>query len=80
MTERQFHDEGKLLASLAKEFVETGTEPPKDRPGLNPAFRCAQYGFLPYAPVGTSVRRATQRRGHPRAIVYKNAQNYRHAR
>jgi len=24
-------DEGKLLATLAKEFVETGTEPPEDR-------------------------------------------------
>ena len=28
---RQFRDKGRLLASLAEEFVETGTEPPKDR-------------------------------------------------
>jgi hypothetical protein len=31
MTESQFRDKGRLLASLAKEFVETGTEPPEDR-------------------------------------------------
>ena len=31
MTESPFHDKGRLLASLAKEFVKTGTEPPQDR-------------------------------------------------
>ena len=31
MRESQFRDKGKLLATLAKEFVETGTEPPEDR-------------------------------------------------
>jgi hypothetical protein len=29
--ESQFLDKGKFLASLAKVFVKTGTEPPKDR-------------------------------------------------